>query len=69
MFFALAQWAQALGAVVALEATKKYLKNSVNTHKQIFKNLSKNAFFKNTNFVARLFLETIFERASQKEKK
>lgn len=29
--------------------------------------LSKNAFFKNADCVARLFFEAIFERASQKE--
>ena len=49
--------------------TKNHLKTAVKTQNKTFKNHSKNAFFKNANFVARLFFETIFERASQKEKK
>ena len=43
--------------------------NTIKTHKKTLGNRSKNAFFKNANFVARLFFEVIFERASQKEKK
>jgi len=47
-------------------APKNHLKTVVNTHKQTLKHRSKNAIFKIWNFVALLFFETMFERASQK---
>ena len=46
-----------------------HYKTTVKTHNKTVNNHSKNAFFKNANFVARLFFEAIFERASQKENK
>merc|ERR1712086_1007628 len=49
--------------------SQKSFKTRSKNAQQIFKHLSENAFFKNANFVARLLFETIFERASQKEKK
>ena len=54
---------------VTCHPPKNHYKTAVNTQQNTLKHRSKNAFFKNGNFVARLFFEAIFERASQKEKK
>ena len=53
----------------SVKMTQNDYKTSVKTQKNTIKNRSKNAFFKNANFWARLFVEAIFERASQREKK
>ena len=63
-------WKICFGRHVWLQKScKTYFKHAVNTHTKTFKNTVHNSFFKNANFVARLLFETIFERASQKEKK
>ena len=56
-----------IGARRSKNAPNTYLKTAVKMQQKNLETTVKR-IFKNANFVARLFFEAIFERASQKEK-